>query len=210
MNRIFLLSPAYCAGQRSRVLLHSEAQFTLARSLRSESGAALGELFSFLSGLYFRGKLSYGCTFASPPAGVPGTVVITPSRGLMMPSDPLHIENLREFAGVEISLSEKRFREPLVQSAQDLALQLDEDCEVVLLGSIATGKYLDILASIFGDRLRFPAEFAGRGDMSRGGLLLRCVMEQRELTYVSLSMGARHGNRPPKLPRLKSLRLEKP
>jgi hypothetical protein len=204
MSRIFLLSPAYCAGKRSRILLHSEAQFPLARSLRSESGAALGELFSFLSGLYFRGKLTYSSTFASPPAGVPGTVVITPSRGLMAPSEPLRIENLQEFAGVEISLSERRFRDPLIQSAEDLALQLGEDCEVVLLGSIATGKYLDILASIFGDRLRFPAEFAGRGDMSRGGLLLRCVMEQRELTYVSLSTGARHGNRPPKLPRLKS------
>jgi hypothetical protein len=202
MNRIFMLSPAYCAGKRSRILLHSGAQFALAQNLRSESGAALGELFSFLSGLYFRGKLTYSSAFARPPVGVPGTVVITPSRGLMVPSDLLHLESLQEFAEVEISLSEQRFREPLVQSAQHLALQLGEDCEVILLGSIATGKYLDILASIFGDRLRFPVEFAGRGDMSRGGLLLRCVIEQRELTYVSLSGGARHGNRPPKLPKL--------
>jgi hypothetical protein len=204
MNRIFMLSPAYCAGKRSQLLLRPEARLALAQRLRSESGAALGELFSFLSGLYFRGKLVYSCAFARPPAGVTGTIVITPSRGLMVPSEPLHLETLREFAEVEIGFSEKRFREPLVQSAQRLALQLREDCEVVLLGSIATGKYVDILASIFGDRLRFPAEFAGRGDMSRGGLLLRCVMEQRELAYVSLSGGARHGNRPPKLPRLRS------
>ena len=115
----------------------------------------------------------------------------------MVPTEPLHLERLREFAQVEIGLTEKRFQEPLVQSAQHLAGQLGESCEVVLLGSIATDKYLDTLASIFGDRLRFPAEFAGRGDMSRGGLLLRCVTEQRELTYVSLSCGARHGNRPP-------------
>jgi hypothetical protein len=122
----------------------------------------------------------------------------------MVPSEPLHLERLQEFAQVEIGLTEKRFQEPLVQSAQQLALQLSESCEVVLLGSIATDKYLDTLASIFGHRLRFPAEFAGRGDMSRGGLLLRCVSERRELTYVSLSGGARHGNRPPKLPRLRS------
>jgi len=199
-----MLSPAYCGGKRSQLLLRSAAQFDLAQRLRTESGVALGELFSFLSGLYFRGKLTYSRAFACPPAGVPGTVVITPSRGLMVPSEPQHLECLQEFAEVEIGLAEKRFREPLVQSAQHLALQLRENCDVVLLGSIATGKYVDTLASIFGDRLRFPAEFAGRGDMSRGGLLLRCVTEKRELTYVSLSGGARHGNRPPKLPQLRS------
>ena len=203
MHRIFMLSPAYCGGKRSQLLLRPQAQFELARRLRSQSGVALGELFSFLSGLYFRGKLNYSSTFALPPAGVPGTVVITPSRGLMKPTEPLHLERLHEFAQVEIGFREKRFQEPLVQSAQQLALQLGESCEVVLLGSIATDKYLDTLASIFGDRLRFPAEFAERGDMSRGGLLLRCVTEQRELTYVSLSCGARHGNRPPKLRRLR-------
>ncbi len=203
MDRIFMLSPAYCGGKRSQLLLRPQAQFELARRLRSQSGVALGELFSFLSGLYFRGKLNYSSTFARPPAGVSGTVVITPSRGLMVPSEPLHLERLQEFAQVEIGFREKRFQEPLVQSTQQLARQLHESCEVILLGSIATSKYLDTLASIFGDRLRFPAEFAGRGDMSRGGLLLRCVTEQRELTYVSLSGGARHGNRPPKLPRLR-------
>ena len=159
MNRIFVLSPAYCAGKRSRILLGPEAEFGLAQRLRSESGAPLGELFSFLSGLYFRGKLTYSCAFACPPPGVPGIVVITPSRGLMVPSEPLHLERLQEFAEVEIGLAERRFREPLVQSAQCLALQLREDCEVVLLGSIATGKYVDILASIFNDRLSENNDF---------------------------------------------------
>jgi hypothetical protein len=204
MHRIFMLSPAYCGGKRSQLLLRPQAQFDLAQRLRGESGVGLGELFSFLSGLYFRGKLTYSTTFALPPVGVPGTVVITPTRGLMTPTEPLHLERLLEFAQVEIGLTEKRFLEPLDKSAQHLARQVGEDCEVVLLGSIATGKYLHSLGSIFGDRLRFPAEFAGRGDMSRGGLLLRCVTEKRELTYVSLSIGARHGNRPPKLPRLRS------
>jgi len=203
MHRIFMLSPAYCGGKRSQLLLRPQARFDLAQRLRSESGVGVGKLFSFLSGLYFRGKLNYSHSFARPPAGIPGTVVITPSRGLMLPSEPVGLERLREFAEVKIGVAEKRFQEPLVRSAQHLAEQLRERCEVILLGSIATSKYLDTLASIFGDRLRFPAEFAGRGDMSRGGLLLRCVTERRELTYVSLSLGARHGNRPPKLPRLR-------
>src|SRR6266850_2391723 len=134
MNRIFMLSPAYCAGKRSQLLLRPEARFALAQRLRSESGAALGELFSFLSGLYFRGKLTYSSAFACPPAGVPGIVVITPSRGLMLPSEPLYLASLQEFAEVEIGLSEKRFREPLEHSARRLTLQLREECEVVLLG----------------------------------------------------------------------------
>jgi len=176
----------------------------MAERLRSESGVALGEVFSFSSGLYFRGKLAYSQAFEFPPPGMPGTLVITPSRGLMVPSEPLYLETLQEFAEIKIELSEKRFREPLIQSAQRLTVQLPDECEIVLLGSIATGKYLDILAPIFHDRLRFPVEFAGRGDMSRGALLLRCVVEQRELTYASLSDGVRRGNRPPKLPRLRA------
>jgi hypothetical protein len=69
----------------------------------------------------------------------------------------------------------------------------------VLLGSIATGKYYEVLAECFGDRLLFPAEFVGRGDMSRGGLLLRCVTARRELCYVTFSESQRRGPRPPRL-----------
>src|SRR5258706_6869472 len=147
MNRIFMLSPAYCGGRRSQLLLRPDAQFSLAQRLRSDSGVALGELFSFLSGLYFRGKLTYSNVFALPPAGMPGVVVITPTRGLMVPSEPLHLDRLQEFAGVEIGLAEKRFREPFVQSTDNLALQLRANCEIVLLGSIATAKYVDILGA---------------------------------------------------------------
>jgi hypothetical protein len=71
---------------------------------------------------------------------------------------------------------------------------------VVLLGSVARGKYVDVLLPIFGDRLRFPIEFVGRGDMSRGGLLLRAAASGVELVYHSLTVGVRpRGPRPPKL-----------
>ncbi len=60
----------------------------------------------------------------------------------------------------------------------------------MLLGSVATGKYVDPLTEALGDRLRFPGDFVGRGDMSRGGLLLRCVREGREL---DLRAGGRRG-----------------
>ena len=75
-------------------------------------------------------------------------------------------------------------------------------CEVVLLGSIATAKYVEPLLAIFGERLLFPSAFVGRGDMSRGGLMLRSVREDAELAYEPVSSAVLHGPRPPKLPKL--------
>jgi hypothetical protein len=72
---------------------------------------------------------------------------------------------------------------------------------VVLLGSIATGKYVDTLIESLGPRLLFPSDFVGRGDMSRGGLLLRSAREGRELDYIPVAGALRRGKRPPKLDR---------
>src|SRR5262249_8544354 len=73
------------------------------------------------------------------------------------------------------------------------------------LGSIASPKYLKVLLQIFGDRLRFPIDFVGRGDMSRGGLLLRKAAEGVELEYVNVAGAILHGPRPPKLEPLKRI-----
>ena len=70
---------------------------------------------------------------------------------------------------------------------------------MVLLGSVASDKYVEPLTSVLGDRLLFPGEFVGRGDMSRGGLLLRCVADRRELGYVPVAGAARRGRRPARL-----------
>lgn len=172
--------------------------FPLARELR-EQGADLGALFTFMSGLYFRGKLAYAKAFASPPDGVPGTFVVTPGRGLRRPEEVLTIEHLREIAGIEVNEENPAYRGPLERDARQLANAISKECEVVLLGSVATSKYLSILAEAFCDRLRFPVEFVGRGDMSRGGLMLRCVENGEELKYVELSGAPRHGPRPPRL-----------
>ena len=200
-RRIFLLSPASSGGERAALVLGDRARFDLAQRLRSPGGAPLGEVFAFLSGLYFRGKLAYATAFARPPRGVPGVLVITPTRGLLLPEQPATLDLLREFAGVDVHASEARYRGPLERDARLLAGRLPAHGDVVLLGSVATGKYVDVLGTVFGDRLRFPAEFVGRGDMSRGGLLLRCVRERRELEYVPVAGAVRHGPRPPRLPR---------
>ena len=186
MNRLFLLSPAQCSGLRARCLLRKNSRSELAQHL-SGSGMPLGEIFSFLSALYFRGKLAYSKAFARPPDKIPGIFVITPTIGLVPPDAIVQAADLRRFGRAPIDLKNRRYCATLRQSASVLAGGLAADCEVILLGSIATGKYLDLLAPILGNRLRVPVDFIGRGDMSRGGLLLRSVRENRELPYIEVT-----------------------
>ena len=199
-SQVFLLSPAYCGGRRAVSLLRPDASHALAKRLRAGI-LTLGEAFSFCSGLYFRGKLAYAGVFArASQAGQPATFVITPTRGLLVPETPVSLEVLQEFASVDIGAVDPRYRVPLERDAAALAATLSPTGRVVLLGSIATGKYADVLAPAFGGRLHYPAAFVGRGDMSRGGLLLRSASSLTELEYQVLEQGAvRRGPRPPRL-----------
>jgi hypothetical protein len=127
--------------------------------------------------------------------------IITSNAGLREPDTYVTRAALLAFAGGEVHPSNARYRRPLERSARALAAEIGPDCQVVLLGSVASPKYVDILGGIFGERLRFPIDFVGRGDMSRGGLLLRQAREGVELEYVPVAGAVLHGARPPKLPR---------
>ena len=202
--RIFLLSPASSTGKRARQVTSPAAQFTLARDLRGTAGAQLGDIFSFCSALYFRGKLAYARHFAVPPQPNDpsvggGVLVITPNAGLLPAETRITRDTFQDFATEPIDLTNASYRGPLEEGARALLARVGADCEVVLLGSIASGKYVDILVPIFGDRLLFPTAFVGRGDMSRGGLLLRSVESDQELPYTPVAMAVRRGERPPKL-----------
>jgi hypothetical protein len=200
-SRVFLLSPARLDGERARLLFRPVTMFPVAAALRSPEGASIGEVFSFLSGLYFRGKLAYADAFARPPKGFEGgAFVITTNRGLVPASTRVTLDDLARLAEGSIDRSSQDFHGPLRRDADVLARALGPGGAPVLLGSIATAKYVDVLLSVFDGRLLFPAEFVGRGDMSRGGLMLRCVDERAELTYVPVRGAVRRGMRPPKLP----------
>jgi hypothetical protein len=204
MNRVFLLSPANCGGRRAKQVMSPNASFALAAALRSPDGAPLGDLFTFVSGLYFRGKLTYARRFAQPPdpghAVVgDGVHIITPNAGLRTPDTRVTHAALRAFARGDVDAANARYRGPLEASARGLLAEIGPDCDVVLLGSIASPKYVDILTGIFGARLLFPIAFVGRGDMSRGGLLLRHASDGVELDYVPLLGASRRGARPPRL-----------
>jgi hypothetical protein len=158
-------------------------------------------VYEFLSGLYFRGKLAYARAFARPFSTGSSVLVITPSRGLVAPDERVSADDLREFASVPIDESDDRYRLPMEASARMLEADLGPGGQAVLLGSIATGKYVDVLLRVFGPRLVFPADFVGRGDMSRGGLMLRRARAGDELSYVPVAGSVRHGPRPPRLSR---------
>jgi hypothetical protein len=198
--RVFLISPASCSGERARILLRDAARFDLALRIR-DAGAPLGEVFAFLSGLYFRGKLTYARRFERALPDSAGALVITARAGLRPPEEAVRIGDLRRFAEVDIDARDLRFRRPFLRDARALAQRLGPEAEVVLLGSIATGKYVDVLLDVFGPRLLFPRDFVGRGDMSRGGLLLRHARAGRELSYAPVLGTERHGARPPRLPK---------
>ncbi len=197
-HRVFLLSPAHSGGERMGLVLSARASFPLARAVQGD-GAPIGEVFRFASGLYFRGKLAYADAFARPPPGVPRALVIAPGAGLVPAEATVRAEHLRAFAAVPVDARDARFTGPLLEAARLVAARLGEPDEVVLLGSIASDKYVEPLLSVFEGRLLFPVDFVGRGDMSRGGLMLRAVRAGVELSYAPVRGAVRHGPRPPRL-----------
>ncbi|PWT99873.1 MAG: hypothetical protein C5B51_26335 [Terriglobia bacterium] len=198
---MFLLSPAHAGGERAKLLLRPDANFDLATRLR-RGGAALGEVFAFISGLYFRGKLAYAQAFAAPPEGVPGAFVIGGGYGLMPPDTVITYEQLQQIASIPIDIAEPRYLEPLERACRILDEIAGPECDFILLGSVATVKYLEPMFAVFGHRLLIPEEFIGRGDMSRGGLMLRSSRAGTQLSYVPIGKLTRHGPRPPRLPKI--------
>ena len=175
----------------------------LGQALRSSEGAPLGQVYAFLSSLYFRGKLTYATRFGAPLLPSPSTLVITPGHGLCRASTPVRVAELTAISRVEVDADNPAFAEPLRRDAALLASALPAQVEVVLLGSIATSKYVDPLLSVFGERLLFPSDFVGRGDMSRGGMLLRAARAGHELSYTPVLTSPRSGRRATRLSELR-------
>jgi hypothetical protein len=183
-GKVFLLSPANLSGRRGAMLFNPAAQFQLARELRSPTGAPLGELFSFVSGLYFRGKLAYARAFGHAPPGQTAVYVISAGGGLCTADERVSLERLQGWAKVSIHHENPHFTAPLIRHASALLEQATPNTRFVLLGSVASDKYVNPLGDVFGSNLLFPARFTGLGDMSRGALLLGAVRDRHELEYA--------------------------
>lgn len=179
------------------MVMNPAAQFTLAQELRSRAGARLGDVFSFVSGLYFRGKQAYAHAFGFGSGGEPGAFVISPGSGLRELNERVTLERVVDWASVSIDSENPRFTEPLIEDATTLERVHGRDTRFVLLGSVATEKYVQPLGEIFGARLLFPSEFVGRGDMSRGALMLQAARAATELAYEPVLGARRRGPRAP-------------
>src|SRR5437764_14372944 len=106
-----MLSPASCGGKRAALLFNPRADFVVAQRVRSEEGAPLGEVFSFLSGLYFRGKLNYARAFENPPPRrASGVHIITPTDGLCSPGVMVTLKDIDRYRSVPIDAHESRSR----------------------------------------------------------------------------------------------------
>lgn len=197
---LFLLSPASLNGLRAKQLTSPRARFALAQRYQTEEGVEIGDAFAFMSALYFRGKIAYARRFAvpSPVIGGDGVFVITPGYGLVPPDWRITEERMKRMRKIDVDVSTRSYVKPLREHATLIARALDThgdpEAQVVLLGSVATGKYVDVLWPILGNRLRFPTAFAGLGDMARGGLMLRAARVGKELEYVTLDASRK---RPP-------------
>jgi hypothetical protein len=201
-STIFLLSPARLGGERGLRLIEGVGESPIAQQLQTPDGAPLCEVFAFLSSLYFRGKLAYARAFARPPRELRGVFIITPGAGLLHESTAVTADDLRTFGAVSVDQRDERYVAPLLRDAQALAARAGDEARFVLLGSIASGKYVDPLLQVLGERVLFPADFVGRGDMSRGGLMLRAARDGVELGYVPVQGATRHGKRPERLAKI--------
>ncbi|HXX13352.1 MAG TPA: hypothetical protein VEJ47_00470 [Candidatus Eremiobacteraceae bacterium] len=181
---MYLLSPGYAGGRRAEMLLNPRSEFPLAQRLRTE-GISLGEAFTFMSPLYFRGKLAYAAAFAKEHAEVPGSLVITPCRGLMLPETIVRADELKEICSEPIVAKNPKYRDPLERDLRRLSEAVGHKLRAVLLGSIATKKYVPLLLEVLRERLLVPTEFVGLGNMRRGALMLRCSQQGCELSYVA-------------------------
>jgi hypothetical protein len=175
------------------MLFRQPATFELAASLH-RGEATIGQVYSFISGLYFRGKVVYADAFSCGTARV-----IVPGAGLLPLGTPITLEQIRTFSGVSIERDYEMYRAALLRDALLLAQTARDASGFILLGSIATAKYSAPLLDVFGERLMFPSEFVGRGDMSRGGLMLRAARAGVELEYSPVAGAVLRGTRPPKL-----------
>jgi hypothetical protein len=181
-TRIFLLSPANASGIKGQRLFAPASSCELALRLRN-GGVALGEIYRFISSLYFRGKLEYAQRFQHAPEGVAGVQIIT-GAGLMLPETVITLERLQTVSATSIDAKNTSYRLPLDRDLLRLREVAGDGVDVILLGSVATYKYIDPIKAVFGERLLFPKEFLGVGDMSRGSMLLRSCAQGRELEYI--------------------------
>src|SRR4029077_8218457 len=104
----------------------------------SPDGAPLGDLFAYMSGLYFRGKLAYARRVARPaepdnPVVGSAIHIITANAGLRSPDTLVTRAAVQAFGKGDIDAGNAQYRRPLEASARALLAEVGTDCEGILL-----------------------------------------------------------------------------
>ena len=118
------------------MLLNPGANFELAAKLRA-GAATLGEVYSFISGLYFRGKVAYSDAFGSAPQDLPPAVVIVQGLGLLPLQTLMTAEKLTAAGAVSIERDHIAYRTALLRDAKAVKSASGASCQFVLLGMTA-------------------------------------------------------------------------
>jgi hypothetical protein len=135
MRNVFLLSPASLTGLRAKQLMSPRANFEAAQFYRSQEGVPIAVAFKFMSALYFRGKIAYATTFAAGE----DIHVIAPGFGFVPPHWAITPERMKILQRTDVDARKRNYRQPLERDARALAAQIDDDTQVILLGSVASG-----------------------------------------------------------------------
>ena len=188
------------AAARGLRLIDGSSASSLAQQLQTESGAPLCEVFAFLSSLYFRGKLAYARAFARPPHAMRGVFIVTPGAGLCT-KRRLSPRRPRRVCGGRGRSRNPHFVAPLLRDVQALVASASSTrascCSAASLRQVRRAAAAGVR-----ERLLFPADFVGRGDMSRGGLCCAPRAKASELDYLPVLGATRHGPRAARLPRI--------
>ena len=148
-------------------------------------------------------QATYASRFGRPPPSLPPALVITPTRGLQSPSLPISRSLIEEFASLDWHRPTRAFWIRSSRVRVSFVHRSSQRCAWSCSGASRRAGTSSRWRASSRAGCNYPAEFVGRGDMSRGGLLLRHAEEGRELDYVPLAAGlTRHGAKPPKLPPL--------
>ena len=119
MNPIFLESRRQIATEYERAGSSGQPGAPTSRSdCASWTVFHSAKVFTFLSALYFRGKLAYARAFARPPASAEGVLIITPTAGLLPPDTLVRLSRLRGFSRVPINVKNKLSRCVAVRSKE--------------------------------------------------------------------------------------------
>ena len=178
MKKTIIISPAEVNSSSPRVSKILKNEFktncsgkSIAEKLK-EGQVECSDFFSYISGNYFRSKLSYANEFGDRQ-------FILYYEGLLKPSDTLNQSLINRYLDRNIKTDAElktNIKTLLINQISDFGLDRDE---IIFLGS---NKYIPILQPAF-RIIRYPKQMEGKGKTKTPYILTSSVKGKSELEY---------------------------